>query len=74
MADSQRIRGQGEFKSGAQPFFCKASKTSLSMQEPVKAKLQDMVMQGILERVQPGGVTNASPVVLQRKKNGDLRL
>ena len=74
IADSQRIRGQGEFKPGAQPFFCKASKTSLSMQEAVKAKLQDIVMQGILERVQPGGVTNASLVVWQRKKNGDLRL
>ena len=33
-----------------------------------------MVNQGILEPVEPGGVTNASPVVWQRKKNGDLRL
>ena len=32
-----------------------------------------MVRQGILEPVQPGGVTNASPVVWQRKKNGALR-
>ena len=33
-----------------------------------------MVRQGILEPVQPGGVTNASSVVWQRKKNGALRL
>ena len=33
-----------------------------------------MVRQGILEPVQPGGVTNASPVVWQRKKSGELRL
>ena len=33
-----------------------------------------MVRQGILEPVHPGGVTNASPVVCQRKKSGELRL
>ena len=33
-----------------------------------------MVRQGILEPVQPGGVTNASPVVWQRKENEALRL
>ena len=29
--------------------------------------------QGIPEAVQPGGVSNASPVVWQRKKSGELR-
>ena len=33
-----------------------------------------MVRQGIHEPVQPGGVTNASQVVWQRKKSGELRL
>ena len=33
-----------------------------------------MVRQGILEPVQPGGVTYASPVVWQIKKSGELRL
>ena len=33
-----------------------------------------MVGQGILEPVQPGGVTNASPVVWKRKKSGAVRL
>ena len=32
-----------------------------------------MDRQGIVEPVQPGGVTNASPVVWQRKKSGELR-
>ena len=40
------------------------------MQEAVKAKLQDMVRLGVLELDPPGGVTNASSVVWQRKKNG----
>ena len=38
------------------------------MQEVEKAKLQDMVRQGIPEPVQPQRVTNTSPVVWQRKK------
>ena len=33
-----------------------------------------MVRQGILEPVQSRGVTNASPVVWQRKTSGELRL
>ena len=33
-----------------------------------------MVRQGILEPVQPGGVTNASAVVWQGKKSGEPRL
>ena len=54
--------------------FCKARKIPLPLQDRVKEKLETMVRQGILEPVQPGGVTNASPVVWQRKKNGALRL
>ena len=59
---------------GSQPMFCKARKIPLPLQDRVKEKLETMVRQGILEPVQPGGVTNASPVVWQRKKNGALRL
>ena len=59
---------------GKQPMFCKAKKIPLPLQDRVKEKLETMVRQGILEPVQPGGVTNASPVVWQRKKNGPLRL
>ena len=59
---------------GTQPKFCKARKIPLPLQDKVTEKLEQMVRQGFLEPVQPGGVTNASPVVWQRKKSGELRL
>ena len=59
---------------GTQPMFCKARKIPLPLQDKVTEKLEQMVRQGILEPVQPGGVTNASPVVWQRKKSGEMRL
>ena len=54
--------------------LCKARKIPLPLQDRVKEKLEIMVRLDILEPVQHGGVTNASPVVWQRKKNGVLRL
>ena len=59
---------------GTQPMFCKARKIPLLLQDKVTEKLKQMVRQGILEPVQPGGVNNASPVVWQRKRSGELRL
>ena len=59
---------------GSQPMFCKARKIPLPLQERDKKKLETMVRQSNLQPVQPGGVTNASPVVWQLKKNGTLRL
>ena len=59
---------------GTRPMFCKARILPLPLQDKVTEKLEQMVRQGILEPVQPGGVTNASPVVYQRKKSGELRL
>ena len=53
--------------------FCKARKIPLLLQDKVTGKLEQVVRQEILEPVQPGGVTNASPVVWQRKKSGELR-
>ena len=57
-----------------QPMFCKAKKIPLPLQDKVTEKLEQMVRQGILEPVQPAGVTNASLVVWQRKKSDDLGL
>ena len=54
--------------------FCKARKMPLPVQDNVTEKLEQLVRQVILEPVQPGGVTNASPVVSQRKRSGELRL
>ena len=59
---------------GTQPMFSKARKIPLGHQDNVTEKMEQMVRQGIFEPVQPGGVTNASPVVWQRKKSGELRL
>ena len=59
---------------GTQPVFCKARKIPLPLQDKVTEKLKQMIRQGILEPVQPGGVTNASPVVWQINKSGELRL
>ena len=59
---------------GTQPMFCKARKILLLLQDNVTEKLEQMVRQGILEPVQLRGVTDASPVVWQRKKSGELRL
>ena len=59
---------------GTKPMFCKARKIPLPLQDKVTEKLEQMVRQGILKPIQPGGVTNASPVVLQRKNSGELRL
>ena len=52
--------------------FFKATKISLPLQEKVTEKLEQMFRQGIFELVQPGGVTNISPVVWQRKESGEL--
>ena len=59
---------------GSQPMLCEARKITLRLQDKVKEKLEQMVRQGIFESVQPRGVTNASPVVWQRKTSGELRL
>ena len=61
---------------GSQPMIsqCKARKIPLTLQDKVTKELEQMVGQGILEPVQPGGVAIASPVLWQRKKNGKRRL
>ena len=59
---------------GSQPIFCRVRKTPLTLQDRVKEKLRTMVRPSILKPVQPGGVTNTSPLVWQRKKNGATRL
>ena len=59
---------------GTQPMLCKARKLPLPLQYKVTEKLEQTVRQGIFEPVQPGGFTNASPVVWQRKKSGELKL
>ena len=59
---------------GSGPLFCKARKLRPPLQDKVTEKLEQMVRQGNIESVQPGGVTNASLVVGQRKNSGEIRL
>ena len=59
---------------GSQPMSRKTRKIPLALQDKVTEELGQMVEQGILELVQPGGVSNASPVMWQRKKSGELRV
>ena len=54
--------------------FCKTRKLPLAIQDNVTEKLEQMARQDIFEPVQPGGVINASPVVWQRNKIGELKL
>ena len=58
----------------SQPMFCKGRKIPILLQDKVTKKVEQMVKQGILEQVQPGGITKASPVVWQRKKSEELGL
>ena len=58
----------------SKPMFCKARKIHLPLQDKVTEKLEQMVGLGILEPVQPGGVTDVSSVVWQRRSSGELRL
>ncbi|XP_075254757.1 uncharacterized protein LOC142346135 [Convolutriloba macropyga] len=60
--------------TGSQPKFCKARKILLPLPDKFTETLEQMIRKGILEPVQPGGVTNESPVVWQRKTSGELRL
>ena len=59
---------------GSQSMFCKARIIPPPLQDNVTEKLEQMVRQGILEPVEPGGVTNASPGVCQRKQIRELRI
>ena len=59
---------------GTQSMFCNARKKTLPLQDKVTEKPEQIVRQDILEQIQPRGFTNASPVVWQRKKSGELRL
>ena len=66
-------KAQVKLIPGSQPMFCTARKILLPLQDKVTEKLEQMVRQCILEPVQPGGVTNATPVLCQRKKSRELR-
>ena len=57
----------------AKPLFCAARKVPLPLEQKVKKSIDELLLLGILEPVETGGVDNCSPVVWV--KDGDkLRL
>jgi len=61
-------------KEGAQPSYFAARSIPIHMRPMVIKKLNDMVDQGVLEKVAPGGSRWASPIVVVRKPDGGLRI
>ena len=59
---------------GAEPRVVSARRVPLHMEEKVNTTLDELQDLGILEPVDPGGVTNASPVVWVKRSGGRLRM
>ena len=66
----------GLFGKSQDPTRCSAKPKNIppSLQAKVTEKLKQIVRHGLLEPLQLGGITSASPVLRQRKKIGELRL
>lgn len=61
-------------KSDAKPFYSSSRPIPIHLKPLVIKKLNQLIDQGLLERVPPGGSEWASPLVVVRKADGDLRL
>ena len=61
-------------KDNALPSYFEARPLPIHIRPLVIRKLNDMIEQGILEKVPPGGSKWASPMVIVRKPNGDVRV
>ena len=58
----------------AKPFVAPARKVPLPLEQKINDTIDELLAMGVLEPVDAGGVTNASPVVWVKKKNGKLRM
>nr|XP_047133853.1 uncharacterized protein K02A2.6-like [Hydra vulgaris] len=61
-------------KNGMQPSYFESRPLSIHIQPLVINKLNIMIQQGLLKKVPPGGSKWASPLVVIRKQDGDLRI
>ena len=61
-------------KSGMQPSYFQSQPLPIHIQPLVIEKLNEMIQQGLLQRVPPGGSKWASLLVVVRKQDGDLRI
>ncbi|PAA81730.1 hypothetical protein BOX15_Mlig033926g4 [Macrostomum lignano] len=68
------FRARIVLKDNAQPSYFEARQVPIHMKPLVIEKLRKMVQSGILEPVPPGGSRWASPIVVVRKPNNDLRV
>ena len=70
----QNFQARIVLKEGSQPAYFEARPLPIHVRPMVIKKLNDMVDQGILEKVPPGGSRWASPLVIVRKPDGDVRI
>jgi len=61
-------------KNNVQPTFFESRTLPIHIKPLVVEKLTELINQGLLERVPPGGSKWASPIVAVKKKDGDLRI
>ena len=61
-------------KKKAEPEYHEARPVPIHMREIVAKKLNEMIQQGILQKVEDGGSQWASPIVVVLKANNDVRI
>ena len=61
-------------KENISPFYSESRRIPIQLLPLINVKLKKMVKQGILEHVPKGGSNWASPIVVLRKADGDLRI
>ncbi|PAA80925.1 hypothetical protein BOX15_Mlig029604g7 [Macrostomum lignano] len=67
------VKARMELVDGAKPQFCRARAVPLALESQISAELDRLHQLGVIEPTE-GPVSNASPVVWVKKKDGTLRM